>query len=329
MFVWADLSTFDVAEAKRFYSACFGWQYRGLAGEYLTCYADRKPAAGLYPMPAQFERIGMPSFWMSYIQVGDIHGVVESARAHGGRVEVGPEPGPSGGTIALIRDPSGAGFTCYEGDHDARSSRGSTPGQPVWHELHVSDLQLVEPFYAEVFGWTAKKVGNSDRYELTTSSGETVGGMTITPNSVKGDKEYWGVYFAVDDLTRIRARIERAGGEVIDAEPIDGHETILGFDTQGAAFYAMECESVRGAGDTRSFKWRALIGMLFVTYAVLFNVDWVWGLLFLLWALPDLRRGSTHFLEHLERSRNPVMYWLVMGTWIGLAIYLLVFGWTG
>lgn len=52
------------------------------------------------------------------------------------------------------------------------------------------------------------------------------------------------------------------------------------------------------------------------------------GLLFLFWVVPDLRSGRTHFLELVERRSNPAVYWLIIGTWIVLSLYLLFIGWS-
>ena len=68
-------------------------------------------------MPEKFQSIRMPSFWMSYIHVQNIEETVRVAKANGAIIEVSPEAAPGGGLVALIRDPAGAGFTCYESLH--------------------------------------------------------------------------------------------------------------------------------------------------------------------------------------------------------------------
>lgn len=73
-------------------------------------------------------------------------------------------------------------------------------------------------------------------------------------------------------------------------------------------------------------KWRAIVGLVIVALAVFFNANWIWGVLFLLWVIPDIKSGSTHFMEHIEKRRNPVVYWLIILTWLVLSAYLLVEG---
>lgn len=71
-------------------------------------------------------------------------------------------------------------------------------------------------------------------------------------------------------------------------------------------------------------KWRALLGLVLVYIAVFFYWNWLFGVILLLWLLPDLRSGETHFFERLSRQENPVIYRAVVVTWLGLSIYLIL-----
>ncbi|MEM8878817.1 MAG: VOC family protein, partial [Pseudomonadota bacterium] len=118
-FVWCDLSTFDVAGTRDFYGRLFGWSYDRIpqpdGSPYDVASINDVPQAGVFEMPEKFQKIGLPSFWMSYIQVDDAAAIVDLARQLGGKVEVGPIPYGEGALVALIRDPLGAGFTVYQG----------------------------------------------------------------------------------------------------------------------------------------------------------------------------------------------------------------------
>jgi len=328
-FIWADLSTYDIQLAKRFYSQCFGWTYREVDSGYYSCRAQNGFAGGLFTMPEKFQNMGMPSFWMSYIHVEDIEEIVRVAERHGAKVEVKPQPAPGGGMIALIRDPSGAGFTCYEGEDSFGRDATGTLGNMVWNELHVSDLAIVESFYSNVFGWRIQATDNEDRYEIFAPSenSEPIAGIQVTSNDLKGDKEYWGVYFSVSSLSSTAKDIEKGGGQIVVEQPLGNRPALLAFDSQGAAFYIVEeyhnPQAKNKAAKTRTYRWRAILGLVIVAIAVLSDASWIWGVLFLLWVVPDIRRGSTHFMEHVERRNNPVVYWLIIVTWLTLSIYLL------
>ncbi|AFY39598.1 Glyoxalase/bleomycin resistance protein/dioxygenase [[Leptolyngbya] sp. PCC 7376] len=322
-FIWADLSTFDLAAAKQFYRRCFGWKFQDIGNQYLLCQAKREPVAGLYPMPKKFQRIKMPSFWMSYIQVQDIQAIAERAPKLGGKVEVKPEAAPGGGAITLIRDPLGAGFTCYEGEAFATQNTVQLQGQRAWHELHISDLESVKEFYTQLFNWEIRSTKEGDRHEIY-SDGKLIAGIRVTSNEIKGDKEYWGVYFAVENLDAAYQSVEKAGGQVVAEDKVGDRPALLAYDSQGAAFYLIETKKESGAtkhSEKSQFKWRASLGLFFVTLAIILNLNWVWGILFLLWVIPDIQSGSTYFFELVECRENPIIYWLIMVMWIALSIY--------
>ena len=279
-------------------------------------------------MPQKFQKINMPSFWMSYIQVPNIEETVRVAEQQGAKIEVRPQAAPGGGRIALIRDPAGAGFTCYEGDQLGSIDTVAAKGQRVWHELHVSDLAKVKDFYATVFQWHIRPTNQADRHEIY-YAGQLIAGIQVTSNEIKGDKEYWGVYFSTNNLQSTQTRIKQAGGQIVAEQPVGERAAILAYDSQGAAFYVVEMASTATPNpvtgkQSSPIKWRALSGLLLVALAVLLEANWFWGLLFLLWVIPDIKNGSTHFFEYVERHQNPITYWLIMATWVLLSLYLLL-----
>ncbi|MEM6984895.1 MAG: VOC family protein [Pseudomonadota bacterium] len=328
-FVWVDLSTFDLSAAKAFYAHCFGWAYHEADDGYEVCLANRVAVAGLYTMPEVFQKMGMPSFWMSYVQVADLDLTVSRAEALGAKIEIRPQAGPGDSRIALIRDPAGAGFTCLEGDWGVARSDKNGADRPAWHELHVSDVELVKNFYEGVFGWRIVAGEGADRYEIFhPDSPSAIAGIQVSPNEVKGDKEYWGVYIAVDDLAHASAQIANAGGEVVTEQPLGDRPALLAYDPQGAAFYLVQAQTATRSRDTAGAqgapKWRAMVGLGVVVAAVLLDISWFWGVLFLLWVVPDLKSGVTHFLERVDRRTNPTLYWLIMATWLCLSLFVLL-----
>lgn len=71
----------------------------------------------------------------------------------------------------------------------------------------------------------------------------------------------------------------------------------------------------------KSIKWRTILGLILIWLATWFNLQWIWGILFLIWVVPDLMSGVTHFLEPIEKAENPILYWLIMASWLVMCAY--------
>lgn len=329
-FVWADLSTFDLEQTKLFYADLFDWQISGSPDEYNLCLSKSgDEAAGQYVMPAFFQKIKMPSFWMSYIQVDDIQNVVKAARQQGGKVELGPEPfggDIANGQIALIRDPLGAGFTVFEGEMLQGKDVYARHGRMVWNELYISEIETVQSFYENLFQWTIDRIGTSDRFDIKNSVGEPVGNIEQISNAIKGNLEFWGIYFSVSDLDHAMKVVNRHSGSIVYDDSSAGVRQLMVEDPQGAVFFLIQDQSAqttRLEKQTNQIKWRPLLGLGLIFCAILFNWNWIWSLLFLLWVIPDIVSGVTYFLEPIYKLENPALYWAVIITWLTLSIYPL------
>lgn len=327
-FVWADLSAFDLEQAQAFYAALFGWRYDETS-DYTFAHIGATPTAGLFTMPQKFQQMGLPSFWMSYIAVSDIVQVVEKARAAGAIIEVEPTTFDGGGQIALIRDTAGAGFTVWTGDSNSKSA-GRTHGHMVHNELHVSNASTVIPFYESVFGWSFVPVSDS-RYDIKNEAGRIIAALEQIPNEIKGKFEYWAVYFAVKDMTKSIETVKSRGGTLITMQKTPMGRVAQLQDPDGAMFMFMETGSSSGMGGGwwSTFKLRTLVALVIIYVAVVLNLNWAWGLLFLMWLILDVRSGHTYLVEPIYRQTNPVIYWFIIISWIWMSIYMLLGIFTG
>ena len=67
-------------------------------------------------------------------------------------------------------------------------------------------------------------------------------------------------------------------------------------------------------------KWRTVFGLTLVWIATILNWQWIWGVLFLLWIIPDFFTGVTYFIEPIIKKENPLLYWLIMISWVALSV---------
>ena len=75
------------------------------------------------------------------------------------------------------------------------------------------------------------------------------------------------------------------------------------------------------SSDSSKFKWRTILGLIFLYIAMWFDLQWAWGLLFLLWVIPDIMTGITYFMEPIDKDENPILYWIIILSWILMSLY--------
>ncbi len=70
-------------------------------------------------------------------------------------------------------------------------------------------------------------------------------------------------------------------------------------------------------------KWRTIIGLILMYVIILMDWQWAWGILFLIWVIPDLFRGTTYFIEPIDKAENAWLYWVIVISWIWMALISL------
>ena len=334
-FVWCDLSTLRLETTRPFYRDLFGWDYSVNqlpdGSDYTVAASSAGEAAGIFEMPRKFQEMKLPSFWMGYIEVGDADAAVASARENGGKVELGPVPFQDGARIALIRDPLGAGFTVIENSGLPVRSDNALEGSMIWNALYVSDAAQVISFYEHLFGWRFKPlsgVGETySHYQILNSNGRHVADLVQAPEAIRGSFEFWGIHFSVADRDRAKAIVEAKGGAVL----YEDDDAVLVQDPDGAAFFvAVPKAGVSSEDDSVSkspFRyWKPTAALAVLWGAFLLDQSWVWGLIFLAWAIPALRTGETHLIEPVRKRETPVLFWSITLTWIILSAAVLIYG---
>lgn len=111
--VWQEVWSDNPASSQRFYQSLGSYQIadKTLYGhnyQYLT--AANKPAIGFVKKPS--DEIG--NTWVNYIKVADVDATLLKVTAAGGEVLMAPNEQVRNGTVAIIRDPAGAGLVIQE-----------------------------------------------------------------------------------------------------------------------------------------------------------------------------------------------------------------------
>jgi predicted enzyme related to lactoylglutathione lyase len=120
--VWNELQTRDVAGAKAFYAAVFGWTYDKMHGDYIVCKAGDRIQAGIFQLTK--EMADVPANWANYFLVEDAAATVKRAEELGGETAVPSTSLGESGRFAVLRDPQGAYFSLHEYDGPAEPPPG-------------------------------------------------------------------------------------------------------------------------------------------------------------------------------------------------------------
>ncbi len=236
-FCWPELFTPDLAAAKAFYTALFGWSYTDVpsaAGNYTLAKVGEDQVAGAFQAP---ESMGPPR-WNNYVQVASADESAERAKALGGTVIGGPFDVPDVGRMAILQDPGGAAIALWQSGKHSGATLWNAPGTLCWSELSTENLAAVKPFYEGLFGWRLDtKTGDGMVYTEIYVGEQPIGGVYAPQKP--GIPSRWLPYFAVANCDASARIIVEKGGQVL-APPMDIPEVgrfAYVQDPGGAAFH--------------------------------------------------------------------------------------------
>ena len=210
---WVDLSSPDVAGAKAFYGALFGWEATEGSpetGGYCMFQKQGKNVAGIGP---DHER--GPAAGVDDLRVGG------RRRGHHGQ---GRRGGRHGRSWRPWTCSTRAGWRCSSTPPGRPSPCGSplrtrvrtsptSPGPSRGTSCRPATPSAAKSFYRAVFGWDAHTQDGPMAYTEWKRGDDTVGGMMDMPAEVPPQiPAYWLVYFAVDDCDASVAEATSSGG---------------------------------------------------------------------------------------------------------------------
>ncbi len=243
-FTWYELMTTDTSAAAAFYGAVAEWgtQDASMAEMQYTLFTSAgAPVCGLMQQPDAVRASGILPIWFGYVTVDDVDATTDQVRQLGGSVHVEPRDIPGVGRFSMIADPQGAaiGLLRWADDKTAVAAPPQTPGRVGWNELLAVDWPQAFEFYRGLFGWTkaeAVDIGEMGTYQLFSAGDHPIGGMFTKPPMVP--VPYWLYYVAVTDIDAAVARVQAAGGLVVNGpmQVPGGSWIVQAKDPQGAMF---------------------------------------------------------------------------------------------
>jgi hypothetical protein len=214
---WVDLGTADLEDARRFYSALFGWTAEVSGDEYggyTTFLLNGHPVAGAGPLYGD----GQPTAWSTYIGTDDADEIARRVVAAGGQVLVPPFDVMDQGRMAAFLDRTGAPFSVWQPGTMRGAGVFDVHGALTWNELNTRDLQGSMSFYGAVFGWGFR---NSTMDGLPYVVAKVADTPVCGIQPMIGDEwpddmsPHWMVYFAVQDCDIATGHALQLGGHVL------------------------------------------------------------------------------------------------------------------
>ena len=243
---WTDLGTPDVAGAKKFYRAIFGWTAKDLPMgpdfEYSMMGVKGKKVCVLYAMSEDQRKAKVPPSWLPYVSVASVAATAKRAGAAGGTIIMKPMEVPEG-SMAIIQDPTGAALGLWQAGSHVGATISDTPGTVCWQDLNTPKPGVAAKFYEKVFGWkSATKDFSGNAYTMFMLGKQAECGMWPTP--MKKLPPSWVSHWQVADCAKTVAKVKRFGGRVLmgtTAVPGVSRFAILK-DPNGAVFGILEPE---------------------------------------------------------------------------------------
>lgn len=228
-FCWTDLATSDVASARYFYGALFGWTFEDLPASNAMAFLGGRAVAALVGQTMH------PPHWNSYVSVEDADATAARVAELGGTVLEQPFDVGDSARIAPIVDPTGAAFAIWQPLAHAGAGVVNEPGALTWNDLVTPDVDAAARFYEALFGWAVEEIPDSGGYRTIANGGRLNGGMQ--PPRAEGMPAMWYPYFGHADIEQALAAVGDGGGQV-HAGPIampSGRIAVC-TDPQGAVF---------------------------------------------------------------------------------------------
>ena len=232
-FSWADLTTNDAEDAKRFYGELHGWEFEESpvpgGGVYVMARKDGGTVAGVTVSADH------PPHWNNYVTVESADAAAQRAQEHGATVVMPPFDVMDVGRMAMVQDPTGAFLCLWEARTSIGAERVNEPGAMTWNDLTTPDAEAASNFYGELFGWRIEEIPEAFGYRVIYNGERTNGGILPQRPDMGDAPPAWMPYFGTEDVEQAVGRVPELGGRVLTQPmPVPNGAFIVIADPQGA-----------------------------------------------------------------------------------------------
>lgn len=76
--------------------------------------------------------------------------------------------------------------------------------------------------------------------------------------------------------------------------------------------------------NTKPIRWKTIFAIGLVVGAMVMEMPILFGLLYMLWAVLDIKSGHAYIIEDVSRKDHPVLFWIIVFLWMGSGLYIFL-----
>jgi uncharacterized protein len=244
--IWADLVTTNLAAAKTFYGALFGWTFNDVhvgTTDYSLALLNGQPVGGIIERKVSPEQQRHP-VWLTFISVRSVDKAQKTIVANGGKVLSPAHTYARRGRQAVFADPEGAIFAVLQSSSGDPEDALAAPGEWIWSSLASHDPGKEAAFYQNIFGYEAFDLPDEDGLEhvLLATDNYARASSNALPAEATSLHPHWLNFVRVANTAEAVAKVESLGGRVLVQPHEDRHggQVAVVADPTGAPFGLLE-----------------------------------------------------------------------------------------
>lgn len=210
-FVWAELVTFDVARAERFYSELFGWEFTDDNG-YRVAWQGDEPVAGV--IYRERKNPQGKARWIGYISVKDMAGATTTLLAQGARAIESSRHIDGLGELAVFADPENALFGLIDSANDDPEDFLAAEGDWIWMQLFSRNAEQASSFYQRAGGYQRLDNPQQSGAFLLARDGYARAAVSMITARHTDAQPLWLPFVRVGDLAKTLKKITALGGKI-------------------------------------------------------------------------------------------------------------------
>lgn len=73
----------------------------------------------------------------------------------------------------------------------------------------------------------------------------------------------------------------------------------------------------------KDIKWKSILAIIAVVGGIIMDWPLLFGILYIFWALLDIRTGHAYIIEDIPRSEHPILFWTIVMIWLFSGSYIV------